>query len=128
MEVKRCRTVALEIFKTNNVRSLSLMKELINMRIGTNTRKNNLTSPARETVTYVDKSIKTLEPLTWNTLPEKVKGNTRLQTFRNLIKTWFAPSFKHRQKHHFSQEHPKIHMDLQNLVLIRCKVVYIIFV
>ena len=94
MEVKRCRTVALEIFKTNNVRSLSLMKELINMRIGTNTRKNNLTSPARETVTYVDKSIKTLEPLTWNTLPEKVKGNTRLQTFRNLIKTWFAPSFK----------------------------------
>lgn len=71
MEVKLLRMLAIEVFETINELNPSFMKEQINMRKGTYWRKNDLSIPARKTLTYEDKSIKTLGPHIWNTLPEK---------------------------------------------------------
>ena len=74
MEVRRLRTLALEIFKTLNDQNPAFMKNLFAKREVSKRRKNKLEIPNRNTVKYGDKGIRSLGPHIWNGLPEEIKN------------------------------------------------------
>ena len=94
MEVKRLRTMALEIFKTLNDLNPPFMKNLINKRGNTNKRMNDLLIPTRNSVMFGDNSFRCLGPHIWNTLPEHVKAEVSFEKIKEYLSTWFGPSCK----------------------------------
>ena len=54
-------------------------------------RKNDLVINRARTTTFGEKSLRTLGPEIWNSLPEDVKDLTSLQKFTESIKTWHEP-------------------------------------
>ena len=91
MEVRRLRTLALETFKTLNDLNPAFMKNLFAKREVSKRRKNNLKIPNRNTVKYVDKSIRSLGPHIWNGLPEKFKNETSYDKFKKYLNTCYGP-------------------------------------
>ena len=91
MEVRRLRTLALETFKTLNDLNPAFMKNLFAKREVSKRRKNNLKIPNRNTVKYVDKSIRSLGPPIWNGLPEKFKNETSYDKFKKYLNTCYGP-------------------------------------
>ena len=53
-------------------------------------KKQNLSVQSHKTTAFGDKSLKTLGPKIWKSLPEKIKSVTNLD-FKNSIKIWFGP-------------------------------------
>ena len=51
-------------------------------------RKNELVVNRAKTATFGEKSLTTLGPKIWNSLPEDVKDLTSLQKFTEIIKIW----------------------------------------
>ena len=94
MEIRRLRSLAIEIFKTINNLNPSFMKELFVMRKGCYKRKYDLCIPTRNTVTFGDNSNKTLGPHIWNALPENIKAETSYNNFKDFINTWYGPKCK----------------------------------
>ena len=94
MEVKRIRTLALEIFKSFNDMNPVFMKSLFEKRLHSVSRTNDLHIPSRNTVTYGNNSIRCLGPHIWNTLPKAVKKETNYQKFKDYIDNWFGPKCK----------------------------------
>ena len=91
MEVRRFGTLALETFKTLNDLNPAFMKNLFAKREVSKRRKNNLKIPNRNTVKYVDKSIRSLGPHIWNGLPEKFKNETSYDKFKKYLNTCYGP-------------------------------------
>ena len=91
MEVRRLRTLALETFKTLNDLNPAFMKNLFAKREVSKRRKNNLKIPNRNTVKYLDKSIRSLGPHIWNGLPEKFKNETSYDKFKKYLNTCYGP-------------------------------------
>ena len=91
MEVRRLGTLALETFKTLNDLNPAFMKNLFAKREVSKRRKNNLKIPNRNTVKYVDKSIRSLGPHIWNGLPEKFKNETSYDKFKKYLNTCYGP-------------------------------------
>ena len=73
MEVKRLRTLRIEIAKTLNNQNQFFTK--------------NLFVQSYKTAASGDKSLKTFGPKIWNSLPEKIKSIKNLVDFKN----WFIP-------------------------------------
>ena len=94
MEVRRLRTLALEIHKTLNDQNPIFMKNLFEQR--NNPRKSdfNLKIPSRNSVTFGDNSIRCLGPHIWNLLPIKIKAETTVKSFKEFISTWYGPNCK----------------------------------
>ena len=90
MEIKRLRTLALEVFKTINNLNPSFMKDLFRQHSLSARRSNNLYVTKMNTTTYGQKSLKSLGPKVWNSLPEHLKAETTFLNFQNSIKTWFG--------------------------------------
>ena len=57
-------------------------------------RKNDFFINRAKTTTFGEKSLRTLGPKIWNSLPEDVKDLTSLQKFTEFIKTWYEPECK----------------------------------
>ena len=91
MEVRRFGTLALETFKTLNELNPAFMKNLFAKREVSKRRKNNLKIPNRNTVKYLDKSIRSLGPHIWNGLPEKFKNETSYDKFKKYLNTCYGP-------------------------------------
>ena len=91
MEVRRFGTLALETFETLNDLNPAFMKNLFAKREVSKRRKNNLKIPNRNTVKYVDKSIRSLGPHIWNGLPEKFKNETSYDKFKKYLNTCYGP-------------------------------------
>ena len=91
MEVRRFGTLALETFKTLNDLNPAFIKNLFAKREVSKRRKNNLKIPNRNTVKYVDKSIRSLGPHIWNGLPEKFKNETSYDKFKKYLNTCYGP-------------------------------------
>ena len=91
MEVRRFGTLALETFKTLNDLNPAFMKNLFAKREVSKRRKNNLKIPNRNTVKYLDKSIRSLGPHIWNGLPEKFKNETSYDKFKKYLNTCYGP-------------------------------------
>ena len=62
MEIRRLRTMALEIFKTLNDMNPYFMKELFQLRGNTYRRPIDLKVPVRNSVKFGDKSLRCLGP------------------------------------------------------------------
>ena len=81
MELKRYRTLALEIFKTLNVLHSTYMQDLFYLRYLSARRPNNIAVVRTNTNTYGTKSLRSLGPQIWNSLPEHIKAETSFAHF-----------------------------------------------
>ena len=72
MEVKRLRTLALEVFKTLNMNP-EYMKEIFHKAAFTTHRPLNLEVNENHTTKYGNKSLRCLGPHIWNSLPNQIK-------------------------------------------------------
>ena len=90
MELKHYRTLAFEIFKTLNVLNPTYMQDLFYLRFSSARRANSIAVVRTNTSTYGTKSLRSLGPQIWNSLPEHIKAETSLAHFRSLINTWFC--------------------------------------
>ena len=90
MGLKRYRTLALEIFKTLNVSNPTYMQDLFYLGSSSERRPNNIAVVRTNTNTYGRKSLTSLGPRVWNSLPEHIKVETSHAHFRSLINTWFG--------------------------------------
>ena len=94
MEIKRLRTLALEVFKSLNNLNPPFMKELFEVRQKSVSRKYDLVVPSRKTVAFGDKSLKCLGPKVWNSLPSDIKSMTNIEQFKIFLNTWYGPTCK----------------------------------
>ena len=94
MEVSRLWRLAIEVFKT--LKSLNPDFMHIYFKKGSHSarRKNDLAVNRAKTTTFREKSLRTLGPKIWNSLPEDVKDLIALQKFTEFIKTWYGPECK----------------------------------
>ena len=58
-------------------------------------KKKDLAVNRVKTTTCGEKSLRTLGPKIWNSLPEDVKDLTSLQVFTEFIKTWYRSGCKY---------------------------------
>ena len=87
MEIKRYRTLALEIFKTLKHLNPTSMQDICYLHYSSARRPNNISVVRTNTNTYGTKSLRSLGPQIWNSLPEHIKTETSLTHFRSLINT-----------------------------------------
>ena len=99
MEIKRYRKLALEIFQTLIDLNTTYMHDLFYLRSSSARRPNNIAVVRTNTNTYGTKSLRSLGPQVWNSLPEThisahfSKAETSLEHFRSLINTLFDKEF-----------------------------------
>ena len=92
MNVKRLRTLCVEIYKRLTYLNPSFMNNIFKLNInGREVRdeyKPNLDIPKWNKKTFGYKSLKVLGPKIWNNLPCHVKSLENLDIFKNLLKNW----------------------------------------
>ena len=92
MNVRRLRTLCVEIYKTLNDLNPSFMNNIFKLKINSrevrDKYKLNLDIPKWNQRTFGYKSLKVLGPKIWNNLPYHVKSSDNLDTFKNLLKDW----------------------------------------
>ena len=76
MELKRYRTLALEIFKTLTILNPTYMHYLLCFSSSSAGQPNNIAIVRTNTNTYGTKSLRSLGPQIWNSLPEHIKAET----------------------------------------------------
>ena len=94
MEVKRLRSLGLEVFKTLNNLNPAFMQEIFHRTRWLTHRPNNIQVNVRKTIKYGDKNLKTLCPYIWNSLSEHMKAETHFNKFREYINQWLGPIWK----------------------------------
>ena len=94
MEVKRLRILGIEIFKTLNNLNPRFMKDIFHKTKWLTHKPSNIKVNSYNTVRYGKKSLVTLGPHVWNSLPEEVKIETELMNFKKYMSQWFGPSCK----------------------------------
>ena len=92
MNIKRMRSIAIEIFKTINNLNPPFMKEIFVEKVNPKVRPNDIVVKAHSTATYGDRSLAALGPKIWNSLPESIKSENNYSRFKEYIKTWFGPT------------------------------------
>ena len=90
MEVKRLRTLAIEIFKTINGLNPAFMKDIFPKGHHSTRRPFDISTNRPNSATYGDKSLRTLGPKIWNSLPNHVKSCVTLVSFQDAMKNWFG--------------------------------------
>ena len=92
MSVNRLRNLCIEIFKTINNMNHPFMKEIFTVKNCNKTvrqqHKNNLEIKVTKTETFGTKSLTSLGPKVWNSLPAHLKLYERLPVFKKMIKHW----------------------------------------
>ena len=94
MEVKRLRTLALEVFKTANHMNPKYMKELFHKTAFQTHRRLNLEVNESHTTKYGNKSLRCLGPHIWNSLPNQIKKETDYTKFKEFNNDWFGMKCK----------------------------------
>ena len=90
MEVKRLRSLAIEIFKTLNNLNPVYMKEIFNKPTNRTSKRfdNNLESKSFNQVKFGKNSLRVLGPILWNSLPNHAKELESLTSFKQFINHW----------------------------------------
>ena len=91
MEVSRLRRLAVKVFKTLKSLNPDFMRTSFKKGSHSARRKNDLVVNRAKTTTFGEKSLRTLGPKIYNSLPEDVKYLTSVPKFREFIKTWYGP-------------------------------------
>ena len=86
MEIRRLRTLALEIFKTLNNLNPDFMKDIFYYSPYNTHRKYDIFVYSRNTSSFGDKSLRALGPHMWNSLPESIKSTDSISIFKSFIK------------------------------------------
>ena len=94
MEVKRLRLLALEIFKAFNQNCPTFIKNYFEKHEKSVSRKCDLKISIRSSVTFGDRSLRSLAPRVWNSLPKQLKTETSFAKFEEEINKWFGPKCK----------------------------------
>ena len=94
MEIKRLRTLALEVFKTLNNMNPEYMKEIFHKTAFSTHRPLNLEVNENHTTKYGNKSLRCLGPHIWNSLPNQIKTETDYTKFKEFINDWFGMKCK----------------------------------
>ena len=85
MEVKRLRNLALKIFKTLNHLNPEYMKEIFYKTTNLTHRPFNIKVNQNNTTKYGNKSLRSLEPHIWNSLPEQIKEKTTTISLKTIL-------------------------------------------
>ena len=85
MEVKRLRTLALEIFKTLNNLNPDYIKEIFFKTTNLRHRPFDIKVNQNSSTKHGQKSLKRLRPHIWNSLPIGIKEETNYEKFKNYI-------------------------------------------
>ena len=92
MNVRRLRTLCVEIYKTLNDLNPSFMNDIFKLKINRrevlDKYKLNLDIPKWNQRTFCYKNLKVLGPKIWNNSPYHIKSSDNLDTFKNLLKNW----------------------------------------
>ena len=85
MDIRRLRTLALEIFKTVNNLNPGFMKEIFYYCPYNTHRKYDIFVCSRNTSSFGDNSLRALGPHIWNSLPESIKSTDSISVFKSFI-------------------------------------------
>ena len=91
MVVSFLRRLVVEVFQTLKSLNPDFMYTYFKKGWHSARKKNNLVVNRAKTVMFVEKSLRTLGPKIWNSLPKDVKESTLLEKFTKFIKTWYGP-------------------------------------
>ena len=91
MEVSHLRGLAIKVFKTLKSLNPDFTRTYFKNGSHSARRKNDLVINRAKTTTFSEKSLRTLRPKIWNSLPEDVKDLTYLSKFIEFSKTWYGP-------------------------------------
>ena len=97
MEIRRLRTLAVEIFKTINEIYPPCMKNIFTPRENAKVSKNNIIVKSINTSRFVIQILRSLGQKTWSNLPSNIwkyiEINTinTYNTLKGIIKTWLGP-------------------------------------
>ena len=94
MEVKLLRNLALEIFKTLNHLKSEYMKEIFYKTTNFTHRHFNIKVNQNNTTKYGNKSLRSLGPHIWISLPKQTKEGTDCNKFKNYIDKWLRTKCK----------------------------------
>ena len=86
MEVSRLRRLSIEVFKALKFLNPDFMRTYFKKGSHSPGRKNGLVFNRTKTITFGEKSLRTLGPKIWNSLPEDVKDLTSLPKFIEFVK------------------------------------------
>ena len=90
MEVNRLIILAMEIFKTLNNLNPKYVKERFHKTSFLTHRPLNIQVNSCNTSKYGTKSLTSLGPHIWNSLPEEIKAETNYSSFKEYINQWFV--------------------------------------
>ena len=96
MEVKRLRTLALEIFKTLNNLNPGYMKEIFFKTANLTRRPFDIKVNQNSSTKHGQKSLKSLGPHIWNSPLIGIKEETNYEKLKNYINEWFGVKCKCR--------------------------------
>ena len=85
MKVSRLRRLTIEVLKTLKSLNPAFMHTSFKKRSHSARRKNDLVVNRAKTTTFNEKSLRTLGPKIWNSLPENVKDLTSFPNFTEFI-------------------------------------------
>ena len=95
MEVKSLRLLALEIFKAFNENFPTFIMDYFEKKPENSvSKKYDLKIPIRNSVTFGEKSLRSLARRVWNSLPKQGKTETSYVKFKEEIDKWFGPKCK----------------------------------
>ena len=92
MEIRRLRTLAVEIFKTLNEINPPYMKNIFTPKENAKVRQNDIIVKRINTSRFGTQSLRSLGPKIWNNLPSNIKSETSFLKFKEYIKTWLGPN------------------------------------
>ena len=91
MEIRRLRTLAVEIFTTLNEINPPYMKNIFKPKENAKVKQNDTIVECINTSRFVAQSLSSLGPKIWNNLPPNIKPETSFLKFKEYIKTWLGP-------------------------------------
>ena len=94
MEVKRLRTLALEVFKALKNMNPEYMKEMFHKTAFTTRIPLNLEVNKNHTTKYGNKSLRCLGRHIWSSLPNQIRKETDYTKFKEFINDWFGMKCK----------------------------------
>ena len=90
-EIRRLRTLAVEIFKTLNEINPPYMKNIFTPKENAKVRQDDIIVKRINTGRFGTQSSRSLGPKIWNNLPSNIKSGTFFLEFKEYIKTWLGP-------------------------------------
>ena len=90
MEIRRLKTLTVEIFKTLNEINPPYMRNMFTSEENSKVRQNDIIVKHINTSRFGTQSLSFLGPKIWNNLPSNIKSETSFPKFKEYIKTWLG--------------------------------------